>query len=95
MSTKNDLPIDASQEINDELPVMKEAKEDMTVTVLASTDLADFAKEDPSEWNNPVEMRFDAENGVWRPADSFTDPEYEYPSSMFFKWTLVLNGLDH
>ena len=29
MSTKNDLPIDASQEINDELPVMKEAKEDM------------------------------------------------------------------
>ena len=29
MSTKNDLPIDTSQETNDELPVMKEAKEDM------------------------------------------------------------------
>ena len=29
MSTKNELPIDASQETSDELPVMKEAKEDM------------------------------------------------------------------
>ncbi len=29
MSKKNDLPIDASEEINEELPVMKEAKEDM------------------------------------------------------------------
>ena len=64
--------------------------EGVTIEVLASTDLTDFAKEDLSEWTGRVIMQHDDVNDEWRPADSFTDPEYVYPPSMFFKWCLVV-----
>ena len=37
-----------------------------------------------------VVMQYDPEEGAWRPAESFTDPEYAYPDSMFFRWRLVV-----
>ena len=43
MSKKNDLPIDASSEINSELPVMKEAKEDMERQYYLRDDHEDIA----------------------------------------------------
>ena len=64
--------------------------EGVTIEVLASTDLSDFSKENREEWTGAVTMQYDPEEGAWRPAESFTDPEYAYPDSMFFRWRLVV-----
>ena len=65
-------------------------EEGVTVEVLASTELSDFSKENREEWTGAVVMQYDPDEGAWRPAESFTDPEYAYPDSMFFRWRLVV-----
>ena len=65
-------------------------EEGVTIEVLASTELTDFSKENREEWTGAVVMQYDPEEGAWRPAESFTDPEYAYPDSMFFRWRLVV-----
>lgn len=65
-------------------------EEGVTIEVLASTELTDFSKENREEWTGAVTMQYDPEECAWRPAESFTDPEYAYPDSMFFRWHLVV-----
>ena len=65
-------------------------EEGVTIEVLASTELTDFSKENREEWTGAVVMQYDPEECAWRPAESFTDPEYAYPDSMFFRWHLVV-----
>ena len=54
------------------------------VTVLATEDLNDWS---PAAL---VPMALDALDGTWKPAESLADPNYVYPSTMFFRWCITV-----
>ena len=68
----------------------QENDEGVRVEVLASTDLADFSKENIEDWTDRVEMML-AEDGCWVPKASIDDSEWKWPDAMFFAWRIEMD----
>ena len=70
-----DVAFDADGDPGVKLPELQNT-EGVTLTVLATTNLADWSQAEL------VEMRYDPADGTWRPADGIDR------SAMFFKWRI-------
>ena len=86
------LAFDANGKPYVKLP-KQENDEGVTLDVLSSTNLTDFAKADLSQWTGRVLMQHDDVADEWRPAAYYAAPDdYVYPPAMFFKWRISVDN---